>query len=163
MAMLRQVRRITDVFSFQVVQFLPSVSINGGFVHARKMGAHLPPVFYGLLAAVAALVLWKAIPLLWDVLVNGGWKPRAAFALFIGYYVTLRLVASTTRFHAFVACWHTKSLLHVICFKLLFVALPLAIVLYIAPLHNPGLLLASIGLMLVLSAVIEWKARVPSS
>jgi hypothetical protein len=116
-------------------------------------------LFYGLLVAVAALVLWALIPSLWAVLVNGGWRPRGAFALLIGYYVTIRLVAKTTRFHAFVVYWHTRSFLHVICFKLLFLLLPLAVVFYLAPLRNPGGMLGSIGLMLVLAAVIEWTGR----
>lgn len=101
--------------------------------------------FYSLLAVAAVLMLWKLIPELWDVLVNGGWRPRAAFAFLISYYVTLHLIARTARFHAFVMYWHTRSLSHVICFNLLFLVLPLAVALYLAPLRNAALLLLSIG------------------
>ena len=66
--------------------------------------------FNGLIAAVAVLVLWKLLPVLGDLLVNGGWKPRAAFAVLIGYFATMRLVARTVRFRAFVMYWHTRSL-----------------------------------------------------
>ena len=119
--------------------------------------------FFGLLAVVAVFVIWKLIPELWDLLVNGGWRPRAAFALFIGYYGALRLVARTPQFHAFVMHWHTNSLPHVICFRLFFLVLPMAVVFDLAPLRNPGLMLVSVGLMVVLSAVIEWRARLASS
>jgi hypothetical protein len=146
-----------------MVLFLPSVSVNGGLSMLERWERIYRVFFYGLLAAVAVLVLWKLIPVLWDVLVNGGWRPRAAFTLLIGYYATMRLVARTTRFHAFVMYWHMRSLLHVICFNLLFLVLPLAVVLYLAPVRNPPLLLVSIGLILVLAAVIEWKARPTSS
>jgi hypothetical protein len=114
--------------------------------------------FYSLLTVVAVLVLWKLLPELCDVLVNGGWRPRAAFAFLISYYVTLRLIARTARFHALIMYWH-RSLPHIVCYNLLFVVSPLAVALYLAPLRNPALLLLSIGLPSLLAAVIEWRAR----
>ena len=76
--------------------------------------------FFSLLVVVAGLVLWKMVPELWELLVNGGWRPRVSLAFLMIYYVTLRLFARTARFHVLEKCWHTKSLLHVICLTCFF-------------------------------------------
>jgi|CZKH01.1.fsa_nt_gi hypothetical protein len=69
--------------------------------------------FYSLLAAVAAVVLWKVVPVLWEAIVTGGWKARSAFVFLIGWYFALRLAAGTESFRSFVVHWKAKGLLYV--------------------------------------------------
>jgi hypothetical protein len=115
--------------------------------------------FFAVLIAVAALVIWKALPVLWDALAHGGWRPRTAFGLCIGWYVTVRLLAKTSRFRAFVSLCLNSGLLHVVGFNFLFVVFPLGVCLYLAPLRNPGEMLFSTALIMVLMSVVEWKGR----
>jgi hypothetical protein len=112
--------------------------------------------FYGLLAAVATLVLWMFIPVLWEALVTGGWRPRAAFVFLVGWYITVRLAARTNRFRALVSRWQGRSLVHAFCFNLFLFALPVSVFAYLAPLHDREQLLLSNGLMLVLVSVVGW-------
>ena len=113
-------------------------------------------LFYGVLATVATLVLWKLIPALWEALVTGGWRPRAALVFLVGWYITVRLAARTNRFRASLSHWQGTSLVHALFFNLFFFGLPLSVFAYLAPLHNRKELLLSMGLMLVLISVIGW-------
>ena len=119
--------------------------------------------FYGVLVTVAALVLWKLIPVLWEALVKGGWRPRAALVFLVGWYVTVRLAARTNRFRAFVSRWQCRSLVHGLCFNLFFFGLPLGLFAYLAPLHTRQELLLSMGLTLVLVSIVGWLSSRPTS
>jgi hypothetical protein len=115
--------------------------------------------FYGLLVAVAALFAWQLIPALWNAVVHSGWRPRAAFGLLIGWYIIMRLVTKSAGFRAHVSDWQTRSLLHMMCFHLLFMASPMGVALYLVPVHDPGEMLVSIIMMSVLFSVVVWRAR----
>jgi len=111
--------------------------------------------FYALLAVVAALFLWKAVPVVWESMMSG-WRPRAALSFLVGWYVIVRLAARTNRFRTLANRWQSSGLLYGLCFNLLFFGLPLGVFAYLAPLHHRGEMLVWIVAMSVLISIVAW-------
>jgi hypothetical protein len=110
------------------------------------------------LAVVAAIVLWKALPTVWESLMTGGWRPRAALAFIVGWYVIMRVAVRTNRFRALVNRCQSSGLLCGFSFNLLLFGLPLGVFAYLAPFHHRGDMLASIVVMLVLISIFAWRS-----
>jgi hypothetical protein len=115
-------------------------------------------VFYILLSVVAALVLWRALPTVWESLMTGGWRPRAALALIVGWYVIMRIAARTNRFRALVERCQSSGLACGLSFHLLLLGLPLGVFAYLAPFHRRGDMFVSIVVMLILISIFAWRS-----
>jgi hypothetical protein len=113
--------------------------------------------FYGLLVAVAALVLWKFIPVWWEAMVTGGWRARSAFVFLVTWYLALRLAARTKSFRAFVVHWKSRGVLSGLCFNLLVLGFPLGLFAYLAPRNHRVEPIVWIVVMSVLTSIVEWS------
>jgi hypothetical protein len=113
-------------------------------------------LFHSLLAMVAALILWKIVPVIWESLISGGWRPRAAFALLISWYFMIRFAAQTGRFRAFANRWQSSGLFKGLCFSLLVWGLPLSTFAFLAPLHHRAETLIWIVIMCGLLSIATW-------
>ena len=114
--------------------------------------------FFGLLAAVAAVVLWRFIPVWWETMVTGGWRPRSAFVFLIVWYVALRLTARTKSFRSFVTLAKAKGVLYGLCFNLVFLGFPLGVFAYLGPRNHRLEPVIWIVIMSVLISIVESSA-----
>ena len=115
--------------------------------------------FYGLLAVVAALVLWKTAPTMWEALRSGGWRPRAAVTFLVGWCVIMRLATRTDFFHRLANSWEGSGLFGVLGWNMLFWGLPVGIFTYLCPLQHRGEAFMSLALMWVGLSIAEWVLR----